>query len=230
MSLNVLYRIMEEDFGEAFTDDDVTEISVNKPGEFFVAKKGCAAMVRHENPNLTYARLKSFVSLVAATANQKINETMPLLSAQIQSLKYPDLYYRVQVVHDPAVYTGRIALSIRKPLIVRLDYEVYREMFSNVKTYSDMTESDKLLAELYRNQEFWQFLKLAVQVKKTVLISAGTDSGKTTLFNSLIELVDPKERIITIEDSKELDPPHENTLQLYYSRGRTGRRVRHPPG
>lgn len=222
MSLSVLYKIMQDDFGEAFTDDDVTEISVNKPCEFFVAKKGCSAMVRHENPNLTYKRLQAFSKLIAAKANQSISHETPLLSAQIQSQKYADLFYRVQVVHDPAVYTGRIALSIRKPSVMRLDYSVYREMLANVKTYSAISEADRQLLALYERKDFWQFLKLAVQSKKNVLISAGTDSGKTTLFNSLIELIDHDERVITIEDAKELDPPQPNTLQLYYSRGGQG--------
>lgn len=219
----ILQTIMREDFGESFVDDNVTEISVNRPGEFFTAQKGCSNMVRHENPKLDYARLKTFANMIATTTNQKVNQETPLLSAQIESEKYPDLYYRVQVVHDPAVYSGRIAVSIRKPSVVSLEYEAYKDMFGDVRAYTGLSDGDCALLDLYRDGRYWDFLKLAVGARKNILISAGTDSGKTTLFNSLIKLIDKDERIITIEDTKELDPPQPNTLQLYYSRGDQGK-------
>lgn len=222
MSVALLHNIMKIDFGEAFEDDDVTEISVNKPYEFFIAKKGCKGMQRIEQPKLSYKRLKAFADLIATNTHQKISDETPLLSAQIESVKHKDLFYRIQVVKDPAVYQGRIALSIRKPSIMSLEYDIYRDMFDGLKAYHGMSPADEELLGLYENGEFWQFVKRAVQLKKNVLISAGTDSGKTTLFNSLIKLIDMNERIITIEDAKELDPPQPNTLQLYYSRGGQG--------
>lgn len=218
----LLQTMMSENFGSAFDDDDVTEISVNKPGEFFVAKKGCKHMQRIEKADLNYSRLSAFVNLVATHTHQKISDEMPLLSAQIESVKHKDLFYRIQAVKDPAVYQGRIALSIRKPSVLSLDYGIYREMFDNLQAYDGMSVADKELLVLYEGGHFWEFVKRAVQLRKNVLISAGTDSGKTTLFNSLIKLIDIFERIITIEDTKELDPPHPNTLQLYYSRGKQG--------
>ncbi|MDO5073147.1 MAG: P-type DNA transfer ATPase VirB11 [Neisseria animaloris] len=222
MSEVLLRDMMSKGFPDAFDDDEVTEISVNKPGEFFVARKGVADMVRHDAPSLDYQTLRNFATLIATTTGQTVDEQTPLLSAQIRSAKYPDLFYRIQVVHDPAVYKGRIALSIRKPSVVSLEYEAYQEMFANVRVYDGVSEAEQELSELYRHRRYWEFLKKAVLVKKNILISAGTDSGKTTLFNSLIKLIPSNERIITIEDAKELDPPQPNTLQLYYSRGNQG--------
>lgn len=218
----LLQTMMRQNFGSAFDDDDVTEISVNKPQEFFIAKKGCKHMQRMEQPNLDYARLNGFIELIATQTKQKVSSESPLLSAQIESTKHKDLFYRIQVVKDPAVYQGRIALSIRKPSVLSLDYDIYHDMFDNIQVYDGMTKADKELLSLYEGKYFWEFVKRAVQLKKNILISAGTDSGKTTLFNSLIKLIDINERIITIEDAKELDPPHPNTLQLYYSRGGQG--------
>lgn len=195
MSVALLHNIMKVDFGEAFEDDDVTEISVNKPYEFFIAKKGCKGMQRIEQPNLSYKRLKAFADLIATSTHQKISDETPLLSAQIESIKHKDLFYRIQIVKDPAVYQGRIALSIRKPSIMSLEYDIYRDMFDGLKAYHGMSPADEELLGLYENGEFWQFVKRAVQLKKNVLISAGTDSGKTTLFNSLIKLIDMNERI-----------------------------------
>ena len=106
MSVALLHNIMKIDFGEAFEDDDVTEISVNKPYEFFIAKKGCKGMQRIEQPNLSYKRLKAFADLIATNTHQKISDETPLLSAQIESVKHKDLFYRIQVVKDPAVYQG----------------------------------------------------------------------------------------------------------------------------
>lgn len=218
----LLQTMMRENFGSAFDDDDVTEISVNKPQEFFVAKKGCKHMERVEKPDLDYQKLNAFVDLIATNTHQKVSAEKPLLSAQIESVKHKDLFYRIQAVKDPAVYSGRIALSIRKPSILSLDYGIYRNIFDNLQVYDGITAADRELMDLYEKKQFWEFVKRAVQLKKNILISAGTDSGKTTLFNSLIKLIDINERIITIEDAKELDPPHPNTLQLYYSRGGQG--------
>lgn len=222
MSSILLHEMMSKDFGNAFADDGVTEISVNKPFEYFVARKGQSHMKRVEAPQLNYSRLKAFIDLIATHTSQKVNDEHPLLSAQIESVEHKDLFYRIQVVKDPAVYQGRIALSIRKPSILSLDYEIYRDMFDSLKPYDGMSPADAELLSLYEAGNFWQFVSRSVQLKKNILISAGTDSGKTTLFNSLIKLINIDERIITIEDAKELDPPHPNTLQLYYSRGSQG--------
>lgn len=233
-----LNHFLSTHFSEFFDDDKVTEISVNKPYEVFVARQGSHEMIRYENEKLSYKELTGFAMLVADSTKQKISAAQPLLSANIPTPKNPDKYYRIQFVRDPGVTQGHCAFSIRKPGLLNLPYEAYKPLFDEcgvrlVATRGNgidiasakhikISRKDKELYRLFDNGNLWEFIRLAVINKKNIFISAGTDSGKTTLFNALIGLIPLYERLITIEDAKELTPIHQNILQLYYSRGGQG--------
>lgn len=223
MSALVL-RDLKKAFGEDLDDASITEISVNKPFEYFVAKRGTRYMVKRENPHLSYQLMKRIAEGIATETSQKISEVTPLLSAQIESPEHEGLFYRIQVIHDPAVKIDTIGMSIRKPSILSLPYDAYKPILNSVKTFSKYSDKDRELCALYESNDFWEFIKVAVKYGKNIIISAGTGSGKTTFFNSLIHYCIPlEERLLTIEDAVELRPPHENTLQLYYSRGDQGK-------
>lgn len=223
MSILVL-KDLEKAFGEDINNDDITEISVNKPCEYFVAMKGTRDMIKRTNPDLSYALLKRLAESIATTTEQTISEAQPLLSAQIPSPTHEGLYFRIQFVRDPAVTTGSIALSIRKPSVLSLPYSAYESILNAVEPFNAISSKDQELLDLYESRQFHSFLHKAVAYEKNIIISAQTGAGKTTLFNSLIHDAIPLgERLITIEDAKELRPPHENTLQLYYSRGGQGK-------
>lgn len=64
-------------FGEDLYNEDVTEISVNKPEEYFIALKGTRDMVRKENPKLTYALLKDLAQNIATNSHQEISNKNP---------------------------------------------------------------------------------------------------------------------------------------------------------
>ena len=223
MSVLVLHDLKKA-FGADLEDEKITEISVNKPFEYFVAIKGTRHMVKRENPDLTYDLLKRLAEGIATHTDQKISEAQPLLSAQIESPDYEGLFYRVQFVRDPAVTVGTIGLSIRKPSILSLPYDAYKPILNSVKPFSKISEIDRKLIDLYEKRDFFEFIRMAVANGKNIIISAGTGSGKTTFLNSIIHYcIHLGERLITIEDSKEVRPPHENVLQLYYSRGDQGK-------
>lgn len=223
MSVLVLHDLKKA-FGADLENEEITEISVNKPFEYFVAIKGTRYMTKRKNPDLTYDLLKRLAEGIATHTDQKISEAQPSLSAQIESPDYEGLFYRIQFVRDPAVTSGTIALSIRKPSILSLHYDVYKPILNAIQPFSKISTKDKELIELYEKRDFFEFIRKAVAYGKNIIISAGTGSGKTTFFNSLIHHCIPLgERLITIEDAKELRPPHENTLQLYYSRGGQGK-------
>lgn len=224
MSLVLIIEDLKKAFGNDIDDTQITEISVNKPFEYFVALNGEKDMIKRENPNLTYSLLKRLAGAVATLTDQTISEAKPLLSAQIESPTYKGVYFRIQFVHDPAVKNGSIALSLRKPNILSLPYSAYKDVLNSVEPFSKITKKDQMLFDLYEARNFHEFIKQAVLFEKNIIISAGTGSGKTTFFNSLIKDCIPiGERLITIEDAVELRPPHENCLQLYYSRGGQGK-------
>jgi type IV secretion system protein VirB11 len=85
----------------------------------------------------------------------------------------------------------------------------------------DSTEAE--LLSLLRNRSFESFLKLAVKTRKNIIVSGPTGSGKTTFTKGLILEIPQEERLITIEDAKELVlQQHPNHVRLYYSKDNQG--------
>lgn len=215
MSILLLHELNEA-IGTYLKDDRVSEISVNKPYEIFIGFKGAHGMVRFDAPKLSYEFLSKLVTLISESVGQDANEKNPLLSANITT--EDGQTYRIQLVLPNAVERGHIALSIRKPTLFNKPFEDYKEMLANFKKEAPSAN----LLDLYRKGLFWDFLREAMLQKLNIIISAGTNAGKTTLLNSLIGLIPEYERIITIEDARELRPTQPNVLQLYYSRGGQG--------
>jgi type IV secretion system protein VirB11 len=171
--------------------------------------------------------------VTAAFTSQRIDRRSPLLSAMIPidlSKGLDDTLrggYRVQVVRSPAVPEQTLALCIRKPSLLDLSLAHYQERgaFDRVNAahleHSDEM-SDSMLQKLVREKNWFGFLQLAVKMHKNIMISAGTNAGKTTFANAMLKLIPMEERIITIEDARELLPPQPNSLHLLFSRGEQG--------
>jgi len=82
---------------------------------------------------------------------------------------------------------------------------------------------EKTLLELQAHREYVQFLRLAVQLRKNIIVSGSTGTGKTTTTNALLLEIPPNERLITIEDAEELVlNTHPNHVRLFYSKGDQG--------
>jgi len=81
----------------------------------------------------------------------------------------------------------------------------------------------------FQDGRFREFLEKALTAKKNILISAGTSAGKTTFLNACLKTIPMEERIITIEDAREVKPPQANRLHLLSSRGGQGRAKLTPP-
>lgn len=211
-------------------DPAITEIAVNRPGELFIAKRGVGYMERIAAPELSLQLLDSLADLVAAFTSQQTDRKRPLLSATMPIDLARDVDdtlrggYRVQIVRAPAVPEQTLALCIRKPSLLDLSMGDYEQQgaFAKVNHNEHSEYSDNRLRELYQARDWGNFLKLAVRMNKNIMISAGTNTGKTTFANALLKEIPETERIITIEDARELRPPQLNCLHLLYSRGRQG--------
>lgn len=216
-----------------FLDDPaVTEIAINKPGEVWIGSQGKRYMEAHALPEMKYALLASLAELTANYTKQDSDEKKkPLLSATIPiDLRegIPDSErggYRIQVVKPPAVAEGTVAICIRKPTLLELKLSDYTKQgaFNDVnnRMKSEVAQDDQL-AEFYREKRWPEFLSAAVKSHKNIVISAGTNTGKTTALNALLQEIPPEERIVTIEDSREVRPYQRNCLHLLYSRGAKG--------
>lgn len=120
---------------------------------------------------------------------------------------------------------GTVSITIRKPSQVTFDLDALAEkgLFDKVVATKDaLSSADAKLLDLYQKQDWRNFLVLAVESRKNILISGATGSGKTTLSKALIEVISEDERIITIEDTPELVIPQPNHVRLYYSKGGQG--------
>ena len=196
----------------------VTEISVNRPRELWIAQQGKADMERHQVDALTTEVLLELARQVATFTGQEVSRERPLLSAELPQ------GHRIQFVLPPAA--GRnVVLSIRKPAVLDLALDDYERdgSFEAVNTDTAYVRAQHAgLRATYSGRKFAAFLRMAVKARKNILISAGTDAGKTTLLNAMLKEIPEAERLVIIEDAAELRPPHENVVRLRYSRGGQG--------
>jgi len=170
-----------------FLDDpDVTEIMINSPDEIWVEKKG-----RVEK---TSAAFESHESLMSAVTNisqfvqRRVDEEHPTMDARL-----PD-GSRIHVILPPCSRKG-VCMSVRK--------------FSK-----DALTVQKLVEYGSITQGAVDFLKASVALKKNIIVSGGTGSGKTSLLNAISSLIPNHERIIVIEDSAELQLQQDHILPL----------------
>jgi type IV secretion system protein VirB11 len=199
---------------------DVIEICINEPRRVFVeyvSGGGQQGMVALTLPELTRERIRFMAERVAAASHQFVNEEEPLLSASL-----PD-GSRVQVVLPPAAPDGGV-IVIRKKVVKALSLAHYVDAGALSSTritagVDELTDDEHDLCRLLEAGALEQFLRAAVRQRISMVVSGGTGSGKTTLLNALLQEIPSHERVITIEDTPELTPPHENHVRLVASRG-----------
>lgn len=200
------------------TDPEVVEISVNRPGQVYIERLGAAAMEHHHIPELTAAEIENIGERVAGATHQFISRINPILSAALPTGE------RIQIVLPPAAADGG-AISIRKQVTSDLTLEQYRDNGSLEKVsvaVGGLSETERELIELLRTERIYEFIRTAVRKRVSILISGGTSTGKTTFLNSCLKTVDEFERILTLEDTRELFPPQKNAVHLLASRGDQG--------
>ncbi|PIR39106.1 MAG: P-type DNA transfer ATPase VirB11 [Alphaproteobacteria bacterium CG11_big_fil_rev_8_21_14_0_20_39_49] len=203
---------------ELFEEDGVAEISINRPGEAWIEKRGDMYMV--ELPEFDFEHLKGLARLIAQSTEQKVSEERPLLSATLPN------GFRIQVVFPPAAEPGHVIMSIRKGSTLNWNLDDYEKMgaFSHTAVDEQEDPHDKELSELLDKNEIKQFMIKAIQYKKNIIISGGTSTGKTTFTNACLKAIPAEERLITAEDAREviLDQ-HPNRVHLLASKGGQGR-------
>lgn len=200
-------------------DSQVVEICANGPGLVWVERFGEAAMERHEVPHLTAHAIRHLAERIAGHTGQSVNEEHPLLSGTLPTGE------RFQAVLPPATAGGG-AFAIRKQVIQEMRLDDYRRLgsFRKVETAGEGTLSatDRELCEHLDAGRIEDFIRLAVVSRYSILLSGGTSSGKTTFLNALLKEVPAHERIVTIEDTREVRPIQQNYLPLVASKGDQG--------
>lgn len=199
-------------------DREVVEISVNRPGQVYVERLGSAHMELHDIPELTTAEIVNIGERVAASTNQFVSPANPILSAALPTGE------RIQVVLPPAAPDGG-TVSIRKQVISNFTLEDYRDhgaLDQVTIAVGGLSETEQALIDQLSAHDIYGFIRTAIVNRVSILISGGTSSGKTTFLNACLKTVDEHERIITLEDTRELFPPQKNAVHLLASRGDQG--------
>ncbi|MEM7621218.1 MAG: P-type DNA transfer ATPase VirB11 [Pseudomonadota bacterium] len=205
-------------FQKFLDDPEISEICVNKPGQVWIERSGVPEMEFVEDSEITNEVLWRLGRLVANYSDQSIAIDKPLLSASLPSGE------RIQFATPPVSRFG-VALSIRKQVVKDMSLDDYKKMgaFDGLKANSSASQKAKnKLDKLYKDNHFQEFISTATRQKKNIIISGGTSTGKTTLLNAVLKEIDTSERIVTIEDTPEVLPPHNNHLSLLASKGDQG--------
>ena len=195
---------------------DVTEICINKPGQVYLETFNGWECI--EVSTLTYERARQFCTSVVNESNtgQRITDKEPMVSLTFPSGQ------RAQFVIPPACDAGKISITIRQPSKYTKTLEQYQEdgFFNNVILNTDsISKYDLELKELLINRKYGEFFSKAVLYRKNIVVAGATGSGKTTFMKSLVNHIPFDERLITIEDARELFIPQPNVVHLLYSKG-----------
>lgn len=209
-------EIYLEPFAQHLRRPDVTDIYVNKPREIWVETLG-GATERHTVGELDESLLDRLARQVASLSHQGISREHPLLAASL-----PD-GTRVQVIAPPATRNS-VALALRKHHSADLNLDDYADQGAFADTLGDeqVSPAEAKLADLHRGRHWTEFLRLAVRTRKTIMVSGGTSTGKTTFVNALMGEIPSSERLVLIEDTPELRLRHDNAVGLLSVRGELG--------
>jgi pilus assembly protein CpaF len=157
-------------------DENITEIMINGPGDIFIEIEG--NVFKTDTRFESKEKLEDVIQSIVSKVNRTVNESSPIVDARLADGS------RVSVVLPPVALNGPI-LTIRK--------------FS-----SSVLTMDKLISWGSITKEAAKLIDILVKAKYNIFISGGTGSGKTTMLNVLAQYIPSEERIITIEDSAEL--------------------------
>jgi pilus assembly protein CpaF len=171
---------------EYIKDEEVSEIMVNRHDQIYIEKHG--KLIKSEIIYTDDEMVMRAIEKIVMPLGRRIDESVPYVDARL-----PD-GSRVNAIIPPLALNGPV-LTIRK--------------FSKRKlTIDDLIKSRSITADAA------DYLKSAVIKRKNIIVSGGTGSGKTTLLNILSSFIPEDERIITIEDSAELQLAQEHVIRL----------------
>jgi type IV secretion system protein VirB11 len=186
--------------------ETVTEILVNRPGELWVEDAAHLGMQRIALPAIDDELLKRLAEQVARISHQGINREHPLLAATL-----PD-GARIQLVGPPATRM-HWALAIRRHRLLELPLDAYDR--GPITAPADPPMPDPQDCPI-------AFLREAIRRRRTILISGGTSTGKTTFLNAMLTEIPPEERVVLVEDTAELKLPGANGVGLIAVKGELG--------
>jgi pilus assembly protein CpaF len=166
-------------------DETVTEIMVNGPHEVWIERHG--TLQRVDAVFSGEAELMQTIDRIVSTVNRRVDESSPMVDARLPTGE------RVNVIIPPLSLAGPV-LSIRR--------------FPRAFTFEQLVRMGTV------DPDTAALLRAFVRARMSIVVSGGTSSGKTTLLNALSGFIPAEERIITIEDSAELQLQQPHVISL----------------
>lgn len=211
-------------------DETVTEIVINRPGELLLERsRGWETVL---NAALSYSWCEGLTMLLRNLANQDLKEDWPLLGATLPG------GLRVQVAIPPATEAGKISLTVRRPMgkvmtmseiidsgafaSTRCEQSLLMAPEERARIEGALPAGERATLDLFHKRDWGAFFKASVEVRRNIVSSGATGSGKTTLGNALAALIPLNERIVTIEDVAEMRLAERNQANLFYPKGANG--------
>jgi len=167
-------------------DEALTDIMINGPAQVYVERRG-----KLELSDVTFRdndHVLNIARRIVSVIGRRVDETVPLVDARLQDGS------RVNIIIPPLAIDGP-SISIRK--------------FAKKSITLDIMKQQNNISE-----QMATVLKIASRSQLNILISGGTGSGKTTLLNALSQMIDERERIVTIEDAAELQLQQPHVVRL----------------
>ena len=187
---NMIRRVVDEALGlgvlePLLADESITEIMVNGPDNIFIERNG--RVQRIETTFASEEQLYQTIDRIVSTVNRRVDESSPMVDARLPTGE------RVNVIIPPLSLSGPIVTIRRFPKPFTIEQLI---------SMGSLDEATGIL------------LASMIRARFNVIISGGTGTGKTTFLNALSAFVPSHERIITIEDSAELQLQQEHVLRL----------------
>ena len=167
-------------------DDSINDIMVNGPKKIFVERRGKVFQSNAQFRDV--AHLVNVCQRIAAGIGRRIDESSPMVDARLADGS------RVNIVFPPLALDG--------------PYVSIRKFGKKVMDFTQLVGFGALTPQVAR------ILELSSRARLNIIISGGTGSGKTTLMNALSQLIDPGERVVTVEDAAELQLQQPHVVRL----------------
>jgi len=206
-----LAKLLEVHLKAYVTDPQVTEISLNTDGRLWVEKAGDNHMV-DAGQSIDAGTARNICQDLAG--DSALSEKTPLAGSDFEAF---DSLWRTQVVLNPVVENGPV-FTLRRNVVQNftldqlcagLERSDLDEMFGEKEN-----PADAAVMEAYRAHDVSGFLRLATQAKWNILFSGGTSSGKTTWLRATLANVAAAERILCIEDVRDIHASQPNSLSM----------------
>lgn len=218
----IIIRQINNTFGRLgilplLSKDGVTEVVINEENVIYYEEY--SRWQRLEAPgNESDSLIQGLGTLLINNAgqSQRFDNNHPMLSLTMPGGE------RVQLVRQPAVES--CSLTVRIPSQSRYTLAQYEQsgLFDRIVPMSDaISDQDRELQKLLTEKNYRDFIIRAVEYRKNIVVSGATGSGKTTFMKSLLDLVPHEERIITIEDAREIFISHPNKVHLIYPKSKS---------